>query len=72
MKGSYEATIPAFSRAIGFEKTRARAYPGRGRCYQFGGRYDESIVDFNEAIRLDPQNNQGCREWISQADAAKR
>jgi tetratricopeptide (TPR) repeat protein len=32
------------------------AYRGRGAAYQVLGEYKRSIQDFDEAIRLDPEN----------------
>ena len=57
---SIEDRIDGCSRVIAsgdyLGKNAAWAYHGRGRAYKAKGAYDRAIVDYNEAIELDPEN----------------
>lgn len=57
--GRYDQAIVAYSAVIrrNPENTLAScAYNGRGSCWYAKKDYDTAIADFNEAIRLDPQD----------------
>lgn len=56
---SVEARIDGCTRVIAsgwyLGKNAAWAYHGRARAYKAKGDYDRAIVDYNEAIKLDPE-----------------
>ena len=53
----YEESIPHFTKAIAIDSKYTLAYLVRGSSYQELGRHKDAISDFDEGIRLDPNDS---------------
>ena len=54
----FKACIDTYQRAIGLDAKNARAWLGLGFAYLHTGQNDLSLAAFNEAIRVDPSNQE--------------
>lgn len=56
-RGEYEAAAAAFTNAIEADPLFANAWFNRGKTFKLWNRTREAIRDFQEAVRLDPSND---------------
>src|SRR5262249_41310683 len=52
-----EDAAAAFTKAIQFNQKNSKAYSGRGKTYDKMKDYDSAILDFDEAIQIDPKTS---------------
>jgi len=55
LKKSFDDAIEMYQKAISESPEHADCYADRAFCYLQQGKIDESISDFTQAIRLQPQ-----------------
>lgn len=48
--------VPLFDQAIELDGKCARAYHGRGNCYNLLGKHDKAIADWTKWIEIEPQD----------------
>jgi tetratricopeptide (TPR) repeat protein len=56
--GNTDKAIAAYTEAIGREPKYAYAYIGRGDAYLLKGDLDRALLDYDHAVRLDPNNEE--------------
>lgn len=59
----YKGAIADFSKAIEQNSTFIDAYRCRGKVKSFRGNYNEAILDYNEAIKINPKNKYTYEEY---------
>jgi tetratricopeptide (TPR) repeat protein len=52
----YDKAIASYTEAIGRDPKYSFAYLGRGDAYQAKGDLDRALLDYDHAVRLDPNN----------------
>jgi tetratricopeptide (TPR) repeat protein len=53
----YDKAIAAYSEAIKLDPNYSYSYVGRGDAYVAKGDLDRALLDYDQAARLDPQND---------------
>ena len=64
---TWKAALADFGEAIRLEPARWKAHRDRGRVFEWMGKYEESVLEFEAAVRLAPEN-----EWNRDALARSR
>ena len=54
--GDYEKAADACSKILNIDKKAAVAYSKRANCYKNLGEYEKSLSDYDQAIKLEPNN----------------
>jgi tetratricopeptide (TPR) repeat protein len=69
----YDKAIAAYTEAIGRDPKYAFAYIGRGDAYLLKGDLDRALLDYDQAIRLDPKDESAkARAEVVRAERANR
>jgi tetratricopeptide (TPR) repeat protein len=72
----YDHAIADFDEVLKVYPTNARAYYGRGLCWQYKREFAKALADFNHVIRLNPRNweayNRRAWIWATCTDAMVR
>ncbi|HMF12392.1 MAG TPA: tetratricopeptide repeat protein [Gemmataceae bacterium] len=69
----YDKAIDAYTNAIRRDPKYSFAYLGRGDAYLLKGDLDRAILDYDQAIRLDPTNEAAkARAEVVRAERANR
>ena len=66
----FKASIATYQRAIGLDANNARAWLGLGFAYLHTGQNGLSMAAFNEAIRVDPRNQEKLAPMLAKLTAA--
>lgn len=56
--GNTDKAIAAYTEAIGRDPKYSYAYIGRGDAYLIKGDLDRALLDYDHAVRLDPNNDE--------------
>jgi len=69
----YDKAIAAYTEAIGRNSKSSLAYLGRGDVYLLKGDLDRALLDYDQAVRLDPKNEAAkARAEVVRAEPASR
>jgi tetratricopeptide (TPR) repeat protein len=66
-QGDYKGAIEYFDIAVGLNPKNEKAYIERGHAYYSMGSFEKALLDWKQAVAIDPSQKKDLKKWIDDA-----